>query len=83
MIINIEDYNGNDVLKLNFKGFHSKGMNVETVNDIDEIAEFHGYSFADFDDGEFRVKQMALNTNENDNRKILSNLVRDLVYKFI
>jgi hypothetical protein len=86
MRIQIENYFGNDILKLDFclKDRVISDNRVELVN---EIAEVCGYSVADIDTDEqggfIRVQQANVDNSEEEERKELLELVNKLNSQFL
>jgi hypothetical protein len=87
MIIQIEDYFGNDIVKLNFC-LKDNEISKERFKEIEEISLSNGYSVADVDLDEedlmfVRVQQTNVDNSEEDEKKELLALINDLNIHFL
>jgi len=84
MKIQIEDYNGNDVVIIDYCLKDKSEVKKSVVNTIEGIAHNHGYNVADLDDdATVRVQQCDVSKAEANEEKVLVNLINDLNTYFI
>lgn len=82
MIIQIEDYFGNDVLRLNYCQILSN-ITDNKVKLVNEIAEVNGYNVADIEGDHIRVQQHNVDVSEEEQKEDLIELVSKLNKQFI
>jgi hypothetical protein len=86
MIIQIEDYFGNDIIKLNFC-FNDNEISKERTKEIEEISLSNGYSVADVDLDEedlmfIRIQKSNVDNSEGNKKELLA-LINDLNIHFL
>lgn len=86
MIIQIEDYFGNDLVRLNYNQIMFKGTNHE-FKLIDEIAQVDGYNIADIDRDNvgsyYRLQAVEIFDDSTKQREQLYSLITRLNKQFL